>query len=180
MNEDSIKLYTKCMNFAAIKHEHQRRMNPEKTPYINHPIGVANILSEEGDVYDLEVLMAALLHDTVEDTETTMDEIEEHFGKEIRKIVEEVTDDKTLPKMERKQLQIDHARTSSPKAKLVKLADKLYNLRDLQKSTPVGWTKERSDEYFVWAKKVVDNLRGTNKKLEEALDVVFKTQGMVF
>lgn len=99
MNKDSIKLYTKCMNFAAIKHEHQRRMNPEKTPYINHPIGVANILSEEGDVYDLEVLMAALLHDTVEDTETTMDEIEEHFGKEIRKIVEEVTDDKTLPKM---------------------------------------------------------------------------------
>ena len=99
MNEDSIKLYTKCMNFAAIKHEHQRRMNPEKTPYINHPIGVANIISEEGDVYDLEVLMAALLHDTVEDTDTTMDEIEEHFGKEIRKIVEEVTDDKTLPKM---------------------------------------------------------------------------------
>ncbi|CAO1420582.1 unnamed protein product [Diamesa serratosioi] len=180
MDENSIKLYTKCMNFAAIKHEHQRRMNPEKTPYINHPIGVANILSEEGDVSDLEVLMAALLHDTVEDTETTVKEIEEHFGKEIRKIVEEVTDDKTLPKMERKQLQIDHACTSSPKAKLVKLADKLYNLRDLQKSTPVGWTKERSDEYFVWAKKVVDNLRGTNKKIEEALDVVFKAQGMVF
>lgn len=179
MDRESIKLYTKCMNFAALKHSTQRRMDSAKTPYINHPIGVANILSEEGDVTDLDVLMAALLHDTVEDTECTFEEIEELFGAKVCKIVEEVTDDKTLPKMERKRLQIEHAKTSSPKAKLVKLADKLYNLRDLKKELPSSWTKERGDEYFVWAKKVVDNLRGTNKKLEDELDVIFRAQGLI-
>ena len=142
MDSEAVKKYTKCLNFAAIKHRDQRRKDPQKTPYINHPIGVANILSEEGDVTDLTTLMAAVLHDTVEDTDTTFEEIEENFGAEIRKIVEEVTDDKKLPKMERKQLQIEHAKHASPKAKVVKLADKLYNCllytspspRDRQKS----------------------------------------------
>lgn len=123
--------------------------------------------------------MAAVLHDTVEDTNTTFDEIEENFGPNIRKIVQEVTDDKTLPKHVRKQLQIEHALTASKKAKLVKLADKLYNLRDLQTSTPSYWTKDRVDNYFIWAKKVVDNLRGTNQKLEDALDVVFREKGLI-
>lgn len=103
---------------------------------------------EEGDVYDPSVIVAALLHDTVEDTDTTFEEIEEHFGAKVRKIVEEVTDDKSLPKQERKQLQIDHAPNSSPEAKLVKLADKLYNLRDLEKEIPEGWSIERTNEYF--------------------------------
>lgn len=179
MDLEAIKQYTKCLNFAAMKHREQRRKDPEKTPYINHPIGVAYILSSEGDVTDLEVLMAAVLHDTVEDTETTFEEIEENFGVEIRKIVAEVTDDKNLPKMERKRLQIEHALHVSPNAKLVKLADKLYNLRDLQRSAPEGWTKKRCDEYFIWAKKVVDNLRGTNSKLEKALDDVFEEQGLI-
>lgn len=179
MDHDAIKLYTKCMSFAALKHSTQRRKDTAKTPYINHPIGVANILAEEGDVTDLEVLMAALLHDTVEDTECTFEEIEEIFGAKVCKIVEEVTDDKSLPKMERKRLQIEHAKTISPKAKLVKLADKLYNLRDLQKELPTWWTKERGDEYFIWAKQVIDNLRGTNKKLEDKLDVIFRAQGLI-
>lgn len=179
MDHAAIKLYTKCMNFAALKHSTQRRKDSAKTPYINHPIGVANILANEGSVTDLEVLMAALLHDTVEDTETSFDEIEENFGASIRKIVEEVTDDKSLPKAERKRLQIEHAKTASPKAKLVKLADKLYNLRDLQKEIPEWWTKERADEYFVWAKKVVDNLRGTNNEIEKELDVIFKAQNLI-
>lgn len=179
MEPQAIKLYTKCINFAAVKHRDQRRKDPHKTPYINHPIGVANILSAEGDVTDLDVLMAAILHDTVEDTETTFEEIEENFGVEIRKIVAEVTDDKNLPKMERKRLQIEHAKHSNPKAKLVKLADKLYNLRDLQQSIPEGWTKERCNEYFVWAKKVVDNLRGTNEKLENELDKIFRSQKLI-
>lgn len=160
---EALKLYTKCINFAAIKHRDQRRKDPEKTPYINHPIGVANILAEEGGIDDLEVLMAAVLHDTVEDTDTSFEEIEEQFGSTIRSIVAEVTDDKSLPKQERKRLQVENASHKSPKAKLVKLADKLYNLRDLQRATPEFWTKERHDEYFIWAKKVVDNLRGTNK-----------------
>lgn len=179
MDSVAIKLYTKCMNFAAIKHRDQRRMDSFESPYILHPIGVAYILSEEANIHDLVVLMAALLHDTVEDTNTTFSEIEEQFGEEVKTIVEEVTDDKTLPKLERKRLQIEHAKICSPKAKLVKLADKLYNLRDLQKCTPQGWTKERCDEYFIWAKAVIDNLRGTNKNLEDALDVIFREQGLM-
>lgn len=179
MNAEDIERYTKCMNFAAIKHRDQRRKDPEGTPYINHPIGVAHIIASEGHVHDLEILMAALLHDTVEDTETTFEEIEENFGVEIRKIVADVTDDKSLPKHERKALQIEHAKTVSPKSKVVKLADKLYNLRDLQKATPKGWTDERCEQYFEWAKKVVDNLRGTNKHLEAALDEIFKAKGIL-
>lgn len=179
MDHDAIKIYTKCMNFAALKHSSQRRKDSAKTPYINHPIGVANILANEANVTDLEVLMGAVLHDTVEDTETSFDEIEANFGANVRKIVEEVTDDKTLPKLERKRLQIEHAKTASPKAKLVKLADKLYNLRDLQKEIPEGWTKERGDEYFAWAKKVVDNLRGTNNEMEKELDEIFKAQKLI-
>uniref|UniRef100_A0A0A9XSU8 Guanosine-3',5'-bis(diphosphate) 3'-pyrophosphohydrolase MESH1 n=1 Tax=Lygus hesperus TaxID=30085 RepID=A0A0A9XSU8_LYGHE len=160
----------KCANFCAVKHQSQRRKNKDQTPYINHPIGVAYILTEEAGVSDPDVIMAALLHDTVEDTDTTFSEIETLFGANIKSIVEEVTDDKSLPKMTRKQLQIDHAPTSSHQAKLVKLADKLYNLRDLHRETPVGWTPERVKEYFIWASQVVEGLRGTNKTLEDKLD----------
>lgn len=179
-DSDAIREYTKCMNFAAVRHKDQRRHNKDKTPYINHPIGVANILATEGDVTDLKVLMGALLHDTVEDTDTTFEEIEEHFGKEIRKIVEEASDDKSLPKAERKRLQIEHAASCSPEAKLIKLADKLYNLRDLSspEGTPESWSQQRCHEYFEWAKKVVDNLRGTNDKLEEKLDEVFRAHNV--
>lgn len=144
MTEDQIKLYTKCINFAAIKHRDQRRSDSKETPYINHPIGVAYILTSEGNVTDLDVVVAAILHDTVEDTDTSFDEIENEFGSKIRDIVAEVTDDKSLPKMERKRLQIEHALTASREAKLVKLADKLYNLRDLQKEIPKGWTEVRA------------------------------------
>lgn len=120
--------------------------------------------------------MAAILHDTVEDTETTFDEIEENFGPEIKNIVAEVTDDKSLPSQERKRLQIEHALTSSRKANLIKLADKLYNLRDLQRGLPAGWTETRRQEYFVWAKKVINNLRGTNAKLEAHLFKIFQQE----
>ena len=159
-------------NFACIKHQNQRRNNPEQTPYINHPIGVAYILWKEGDVTDIGVLQAAILHDTVEDTDTTFDEIEGIFGDDVMKLVEEVTDDKSLPKQERKRLQIEHAPGTSPRAKLVKLADKLYNLRDLEKATPVNWTEQRVQEYFDWSRKVVAGLKGTNEKLERLLDEI--------
>lgn len=158
-------IYTKCIDFAARKHRDQRRKDPEKTPYINHPIGeieisvwpfyvhcikwcfvvvsgVACILAE-ADIADIKVLMAAILHDTVEDTDTTFDELDEHFGEEVRKIVAECTDDKSLEKQERKRLQIEHAKSISKRGKLVKLADKLYNLRDLERSLPAGWTEVR-------------------------------------
>ncbi|KAK3095606.1 hypothetical protein FSP39_016601 [Pinctada imbricata] len=169
----------KCTDFSARKHKNQRRKDTEKTPYINHPIGVAYILTEEGGISDLQVIQAALLHDTVEDTDTTFEEIEENFGKEVTGIVREVTDDKSLPKMERKKLQIEHAAKASYKAKLVKLADKLYNLRDLERCTPEGWTPQRVQEYFEWAGKVVQGLRGTNKALEAELDVIFRRHDVI-
>uniref|UniRef100_A0A8D0L3B1 Guanosine-3',5'-bis(diphosphate) 3'-pyrophosphohydrolase MESH1 n=1 Tax=Sphenodon punctatus TaxID=8508 RepID=A0A8D0L3B1_SPHPU len=140
--------------------------------------GVARILSQEAGILDIEVLQAALLHDTVEDTDTTFSEIEECFGAEVRRIVEEVTDDKTLPKMERKRLQVEHAPHSSRAAKLVKLADKLYNLRDLNRCTPAGWSEERVQEYFLWALQVVQGLRGTSLLLEEKLRQLFKERGL--
>lgn len=120
--------------------------------------------------------MAAILHDTVEDTDTTFQEIEDKFGLAIRNIVAEVTDDKSLPKMVRKQLQIEHASSSSHKAKLVKLADKLYNLRDLQRCLPEGWTEERRVDYFKWAKQVVDQLQGTSPIIERELYSIFSQE----
>ncbi|XP_058812281.1 guanosine-3',5'-bis(diphosphate) 3'-pyrophosphohydrolase MESH1 isoform X2 [Topomyia yanbarensis] len=170
--------YTKCINFAAVKHRNQRRLDSHKTPYINHPIGVAHILTTEGSVTDFEVLQAALLHDTVEDTDTSFEEIEQNFGVTVRQLVQEVTDDKSLPKMERKRLQIEHATRTTPRARLIKLADKIYNLRDLQRCRPEGWTEERCREYFVWAKKVCDNLKGTNQALEDILDEIFRQENV--
>lgn len=99
-------------------------------------------------------------------------------GKCFSDLVKEVTDDKSLPKLERKQLQIEHAASGSYRAKLVKLADKLYNLRDLRRSTPVGWTSERVQEYFEWAAQVVAGLRGTNLALEQSLDALFAERGV--
>ncbi|XP_061855560.1 guanosine-3',5'-bis(diphosphate) 3'-pyrophosphohydrolase MESH1 [Colius striatus] len=167
-----------AVNFAAEKHKGQRRKDPEGTPFINHPIGVARILSHEAGVTDIVVLQAALLHDTVEDTDTTLSEIEERFGEEVRRVVEEVTDDKKLPKMERKRLQVERAPGSSPRAGLVKLADKLYNLRDLNRCTPAGWSPQRVQEYFAWAARVVRGLRGRSAPMEAALQQLFQQRGL--
>ncbi|XP_055381069.1 guanosine-3',5'-bis(diphosphate) 3'-pyrophosphohydrolase MESH1 [Condylostylus longicornis] len=175
---DVLATLLNCIQFAAIKHKDQRRLDSTKTPYINHPIRVATILAVEGSINDPVVLMAAILHDTVEDTATTFVEIEENFGKEVCDIVKEVTDDKSLEKQERKRLQIVNAKKSTHKAKLVKLADKLDNLRDLKECLPEGWTEERRNQYFVWAKQVVDNLRGTNEYIEKFLDDIFYERGL--
>ncbi|KAM6119559.1 guanosine-3',5'-bis(diphosphate) 3'-pyrophosphohydrolase MESH1 [Pterocles gutturalis] len=165
-------------DFAAAKHKEQRRKDPEGTPYINHPIGVARILAQEASVTDIVVLQAALLHDTVEDTDATFSEIEERFGAEVRRVLEEVTDDKTLPKAERKRLQVERGPGSSPRARLVKLADKLHNLRDLNRCVPRGWSPERVQEYFRWAAQVVAGLRGTSPPLEAALQRLFEERGL--
>lgn len=170
--QELLSLIIKCVYFAAEKHRNQKRKD-DQTPYINHPLGVANILVQEGKVFDSIVILAAILHDTVEDTNTTFTEIEREFGAEICQVVREVTDDKTLPKEERKRLQIEHAPHLSREAKLVKLADKLYNLRDLERTTPIGWTSERVKEYFKWAKAVVNGCRETNFYLEKELDKLF-------
>lgn len=160
----------RAASFAAFKHRTQRRKDADASPYINHPIELARVLAEVGSVTDAVTLCAALLHDTVEDTATTPDELQEAFGPEVRAIVEEVTDDKSLPKAERKRLQIEHAAGASDKAKLVKLADKICNLRDIASSPPANWSLERKQAYFDWAKAVVDRLRGVDARLEAAFD----------
>ncbi|OQV25566.1 Guanosine-3',5'-bis(diphosphate) 3'-pyrophosphohydrolase MESH1 [Hypsibius exemplaris] len=176
---NDLALLLRTLQFATLKHSTQRRKDPEKTPYINHPIGVANILASEGGVTDVAVLQGALLHDTVEDTNTTLDEIENHFGASVRRIVEEVTDNKALSYDERKRHQIARAPFVSYEAKLVKLADKLHNLRDLLRCAPEGWSPERVLTYFEWAKKVVEGLLGTNLDLEEAIRLVMARKGVV-
>lgn len=123
-------------NFAAEKHRNQRRKNVEKTPYIGHPIEVATLLTR-GGVNDESVLIAALLHDTIEDTETTIEEITEKFGEDVAHIVMECTDDKSMDKVSRKKFQIVHAANISVQGKLVKLADKLSNLGDLFRNPPI-------------------------------------------
>lgn len=162
--------------FAADKHRNQRRKDAAASPYINHPIALANVLANEAGIDDERVLIAAILHDTVEDTETTAQELVRHFGQEIAEIVLEVTDDKSLLKAERKQQQIDHAPTISRRAKLVKLADKICNLRDIASSPQAGWSLRRKQEYFDWAKAVIDGLRGVHPSLEFLFDTAYKAR----
>lgn len=131
-----MKKLVAAIAFAADKHRNQRRKDEEASPYINHPIALADVLANEAGVEDERVIVAAVLHDTVEDTETTEQELLRLFGKDVADIVMEVTDDKSLPKEERKRLQVEHAATISRRAKLVKLADKICNLRDIARHPP--------------------------------------------
>lgn len=170
MREREVGVVLKAAAFAADKHRRQRRKDAEASPYINHPLALANLLANEGGVGDSVVLAAALLHDTLEDTQTTVKELEADFGREIASIVVEVTDDKTLPKAERKRLQVVKASSKSERAKLVKLADKICNLRDIAATPPAGWSLERRKEYFGWARDVVVGLRGVNPSLEKTFD----------
>jgi guanosine-3',5'-bis(diphosphate) 3'-pyrophosphohydrolase len=160
--------------FAAHKHRDQRRKDPAASPYINHPIALANILANEGGILDATVIVAALLHDTIEDTETTAAELRQLFGEEVADVVMEVTDDKSLPKAERKRLQIEHAGHISERAKLVKMADKIANLRDIAASPPKDWTLTRRREYFDWAKQVVDGLGDVSPTLRAAFDAAYR------
>ncbi len=166
-------LLLKALAFAAHKHRDQRRKDAQASPYINHPIALADVLVNEGGIEDAAVLCAALLHDTVEDPATTPAELREAFGERIARIVAEVTDDKALPKAERKRLQVEHAASISREAKLVKLADKICNLRDVATRPPSGWDLARRREYFDWAKSVVDRLRGAHAGLEAAFDAAY-------
>jgi len=169
-----LALLLKALAFSAHKHRDQRRKDAEASPYINHPIALADVLVNEGGVTDTETLCAALLHDTVEDTATTHEELVDAFGSRIARIVAEVTDDKDLPKAERKGLQVEHAPHISREAKLVKLADKLCNLRDVADRPPAKWDLARRREYFDWAKQVVDGLRGVHPRLEAAFDAAYQ------
>jgi guanosine-3',5'-bis(diphosphate) 3'-pyrophosphohydrolase len=161
--------------FAAEKHAGQLRKGAHSEPYINHPLEVANLIASVGKIEDSDILMAALLHDTVEDTETTADELKERFGTMACRYVLEVTDDKSLPKARRKELQIEHAPHLSPGAQTVKLADKISNIRDVLENPAVDWDLDRRREYVAWGVKVVGGLRGVNEDLEALFDRLVAT-----
>jgi guanosine-3',5'-bis(diphosphate) 3'-pyrophosphohydrolase len=158
----------RAARFAAYKHRRQRRKDAEASPYINHPIGLADVLVSIGRVSDPVTLAAALLHDTIEDTETTYEELRIEFGRRVADVVQEVTDDKSLPKQRRKRLQVEHAPHLSRRAVLVKLADKICNLRDMVDSPPAGWNLRRRRRYFDWAKQVVEGLPGGHRPMRAA------------
>ena len=168
-----LDLVIRAAAFAAHKHRDQRRKDADATPYINHPLALARILTVEGGVTDAATIAAALLHDTIEDTETTSEEIEREFGSEIRVAVDEVTDDKTLPKAERKLAQVEHSAHIGRRAQIVKLADKIANLRDVATSPPDRWDLARRQEYFDWARSVIDCLRGAHPALEAVFDAAY-------
>ena len=169
-NSDPIGVLLKAVAFAADKHRTQRRKDADASPYINHPIALANVLANEGGVTDVVVLSAAVLHDTIEDTNTTAEELTAIFGAKITATVLDVTDDKSLDKHDRKQRQIEHAPHISKEAKLVKLADKICNLRDILAAPPADWSPERKQGYFDWAAKVVAGVRGGHPELEAVFD----------
>ena len=177
-DELRVKLFLKGISFAAEKHKLQKRKATGES-FITHPIGVAEILYDEGFVTNIEVIVAALLHDTVEDTDATLDDIEKEFGSNIAKYVEQCSDDKSLSQVERKKLQIVKAPTKCPEAKLIKIADKLHNMRDLKKLPPPTWSDKRVQGYFVWSYKVCENLRGINYHLDVSLDDFFKSVGII-
>lgn len=155
---DTLKIVTKAAHFAAVKHAHQRRKGEDQEPYINHLMEVSEILAQFTD--DQDVIVAGMLHDTLEDTETTYEELVKEFGTKIANVVREVTDDRTLPKVERKRLQVQNAPHKSDQAKMIKIADKISNLRSIINSPPANWNNARKREYFDWAKQVADASSG--------------------
>ena len=164
-----------AISFAADKHCNQKRKDQERSPYVNHPIAVAAVLADVGNVVDESILIAAILHDTVEDTDATFEELEKKFGSVVTGIVREVTDDKEIEKTVRKRLQIEHAPHISASAKQLKIADKICNVRDILNSPPHDWSVERRQEYLEWACKVVDGCRGVNPGLDKTFDVTLAT-----
>lgn len=168
--DESTGLVLKALRFSAEKHRDQRRKDAKSSPYINHPIQVAETLWTVGGVRDANLLVAAILHDTIEDTGTQPEEIKTEFGEDVLALVLEVTDDKSLPKPVRKQLQVETAPHKTQSAKLLKLADKISNVQDIIASPPKDWSLERQKEYLLWTEKVVAGLRGVNKALETYYD----------
>ena len=164
----------KAAHFAARKQCDQRRKGVDASPYLNHPIAVAELLADVGGVTDTVVLMGALLHDTIEDTETRPEELEEHFGAAVRALVEELSDDKSLPKAERKLKQIEHTLHLSHNAKLIKLGDKISNVLDVTHNPGTDWSVDRRLAYLDWAEQVIAGCRGTNAALETYFDDVMK------
>jgi hypothetical protein len=167
---DGIQKVLAAAMFAAEKHSGQRRKGAAAEPYINHLIEVAQLVSAASAEPDTELVIAALLHDSIEDAGVTGEELGARFGQGVADLVEELTDDKSLPKEDRKRLQIVNAPRKSVRAQTIKLADKISNLRAIRASPPVGWTEQRKSEYFVWARQVVDGLTAPNPVLKAEFD----------
>lgn len=171
---DGIGLVLRAARFAARKHRDQRRKGSNREPYINHPLDVAHVLCFEGNIRDPQILAAALLHDTIEDTQTSLGELTGEFGEQVARTVMEATDERTLDWRVRKKLQISRAKTASAAARRVKIADKICNLRSLLAGPPSDWSIERQRAYFDWAYAVVDPMRGTDAALEARFDEVYR------
>jgi guanosine-3',5'-bis(diphosphate) 3'-pyrophosphohydrolase len=174
MNNDIIQI-SRALDFAARKHVSQRRKGVAQEPYINHLAEVALLLAEATEGEDTGLVVAGLLHDCIEDQGVRAEDLVELFGKDVASLVEEVTDDKSLPKAERKQLQVDDTPHRSDRAKMLKMADKTANLRALAVSPPREWEPERKREYFAWAKNVVAGCRGVNAFLEAKFDEAYRS-----
>jgi (p)ppGpp synthase/HD superfamily hydrolase len=162
--------------FAAEKHAQQKRKGELGEPYMNHLVEVAELIAASSELLDPELIMAGFLHDIVEDTNVTLQQLENLFGHDVANLVAEVTDDKTLPKETRKRLQVQDAPRKSERAQTLKLADKISNLRSILVSPPIGWSLERKQQYFEWAKQVVSGLNAPNSFLKTEFD---KTYGMI-
>ncbi len=174
---NDIALILKAVEFAATRHRTQLRKGEDRTPYINHPVQVANLLANKAGEHDPVLLSAAILHDVIEDTVNSVRErddliqqISEIFGEQILSLTLEVTDDKTLEKKIRKQLQVENASEKSDNAKKLEIADKIMNVQDITVNPPADWSLQRITDYLEWAEKVVEGLRGINKKLDDMFD----------
>ncbi|MBS1871618.1 MAG: bifunctional (p)ppGpp synthetase/guanosine-3',5'-bis(diphosphate) 3'-pyrophosphohydrolase [Acidobacteria bacterium] len=163
--------------FAARKHASQRRKGNSAEPYVNHLIEVARLLTELPATFDLNLVVAGFLHDTLEDTNATRTELVEHFGEDVTSLVEQVTDDKSLDRAVRKRLQIQNATLISARAQNLSTADKISNLRSTIADPPRGWTLERRREYFDWAKAVVDRFTGVDPMLKREFESVYSSFG---
>ncbi|MCG8410724.1 MAG: HD domain-containing protein [Bacteroidales bacterium] len=167
------QLLLKALVFAAERHKDQTRKGKSNIPYINHPIEVAHVLSSFGETeYDL--LIAAFLHDVIEDTvkndiekENLKNDIRKQFGSNVLEIVLEVSDNKSLSYKERKKLQVINTPNLSDSAKKIKIADKICNILDIKNRPPEKWSNQRKLEYLKWAKSVVNGAVGLNKKLDQ-------------
>ena len=158
----SVQAILNAAKFAAKKHATQKRKGAAAEPYINHLLEVAHLVSTALSQPDTNLVIAALLHDVIEDSSVTKEEVAERFGTDVADLVVEVTDDKSLSKAERKRLQVVNASKKSVRAQMLKLADKISNLPAILDSPPADWSLERRREYFEWAKRVVDGLTSLN------------------
>jgi guanosine-3',5'-bis(diphosphate) 3'-pyrophosphohydrolase len=173
MSNDLIRL-ARAYEFAARWHTDQKRKGIKAEPYINHLAEVALLVSESTDGADANLVLSAILHDTIEDTKATFNDLVSAFGQDVAELVKEVTDDKTIPKAQRKRLQVEHAPQLSRRARMIKIADKTSNLRSMLHSPPADWPHERRQRYFAWAKAVVAGARGVNPAIEAAFDAEYE------